>query len=128
MPDDGPPNATNRITIEEQPNTEQFAALAARAWGRRAASRRLGRSRPATSVWDPGVGYMTDFGMYERQTDGMWNIELGRIIQEDREREIQADIRLRRLIHRNEPGDVERVLASRSRKVQRPASTGAPSR
>ena len=79
------------------------------------------------SMWDPGGGYMTDFGMYERQTDGMWNIELGRIIQEDREREIQADIRLRRLIHRNEPGDVERVLASRSRKVQRPASTGAPS-
>jgi hypothetical protein len=71
---------------------------------------------------------MTAFGMYDRQTDGMWNIELGRIIQEDREREIQAEIRLRGLIHRTEPRDAERVLASRSRKVQRPASTGAPSR
>jgi hypothetical protein len=70
---------------------------------------------------------MTCFGMYSRQTVGMFNIELARIIQADREREIEAALRVRRMLR---PAEKDAVLAaSRSMcTTQRPASTGALSR
>jgi hypothetical protein len=60
----------------------------------------------------------------------MMNIELGRIIQADKEREIQAELRLRRLTHAAEPTEAGRVHATRGRDrgIQRRASTGATSR
>jgi hypothetical protein len=70
---------------------------------------------------------MTGLGNYARQTADMMNIELGRIIHQDREREIEAELRRRRLIR---PTDmVESTRPSfRIRPAQRPASTGATSR
>jgi hypothetical protein len=41
---------------------------------------------------------MTGFGIYERHNGGMVNIELARILQADREREIEAGLRQRRLL------------------------------
>jgi hypothetical protein len=45
---------------------------------------------------------MTGFGRYARDTTGMFNIELARIIQVEREQEIQAELRRRRLLGANE--------------------------
>jgi hypothetical protein len=74
---------------------------------------------------------MTSFDMYDRQTRRMFNIELARVIQEDREREIAADLRTRRLLQPTESIEaieVRRDPCLEPRPVQRPASTGAASR
>ena len=71
---------------------------------------------------------MTGFGMYGRQTDGMMNIELARILQEDREREIAAALRTRRLLQPAESSEGRRESSPPARSLQRPASTGAVSR
>ena len=74
---------------------------------------------------------MTSFGMYDRHTGGMLNIELARIIQEDREREIAAELRTRRLLQpteTTEPTLLQRDPCIESRPLQRPASTGAAAR
>jgi len=71
---------------------------------------------------------MTSFGMYRRHTARMWNIELARIIQEDREREIEAGMRLRQLTRPNPSDEKANAVVARTRRVQRPASTGAASR
>ena len=49
------------------------------------------------SVGAPPI-YMTEFGIYDRQNDVMVNVELARILQADREREIEAALRKRRLL------------------------------
>jgi hypothetical protein len=46
---------------------------------------------------------MTGFGRYTRDTVDMFNIELARIIQAEREQEIQAELRRRRLLGGNDP-------------------------
>ena len=66
--------------------------------------------------------------MYDSHTACMWNIELARIIQEDREREIEAGMRLRQLTHPNGSGEKAEATVVRTRRVQRPASSGAGSR
>jgi hypothetical protein len=71
---------------------------------------------------------MTDFGMYGGHTDRMLNIELARVIQEDREREIAAGMRLRHLTRPTETDQKSDAPVARPRRVQRPASTGAASR
>ena len=58
----------------------------------------------------------------------MWNIELARIIQEEREREIEAGLRLRQLTRPNGSDEKQAAVAARPQRVQRPASTGAISR
>jgi hypothetical protein len=99
---------------------------------------------------------MTTFGMYDRQTRPMMNLELARIIQADREREIQSALRTRRLLRKDDvdaarrtagadrrpagadgrPADADgrptdadgRPADVDRRPVHRPASTGATSR
>ena len=71
---------------------------------------------------------MTSFDMYDRQTDGMMNIELARILQEDREREIAADIRARRLLQPRESTAPRRDPCAETRPLQRRTSTGAATR
>jgi hypothetical protein len=58
----------------------------------------------------------------------MMNIELGRIIQAEREHEIQAALRVRRLIRPTETTDTARPAAHVPNRLQRPASTGAATR
>lgn len=62
--------------------------------------------------------------MYRRQTAGMMNIEFARILQADREREIEAAIRARRLLEAGR-GDRRTPAASApsAAPLQRPAST-----
>jgi hypothetical protein len=57
----------------------------------------------------------------------MWNIELARIIQEEREREIEADLRLRQLTRPTGTSATTDAVMPRTRRVQRPASNGAAS-
>jgi hypothetical protein len=66
---------------------------------------------------------MTAFDMYARDTRRMMNIELARVIQAEREREIQAELRRRRLLT-GDDGTVEsrRDVAAPARRLQRPAS------
>jgi hypothetical protein len=71
---------------------------------------------------------MTGFGMYDSQTRHMMNLELARIIQADREREIESELRTRRLLRNDAASDVRGPKAADRRPVQRPASTGAASR
>lgn len=73
---------------------------------------------------------MTGSGMYGRQTDGMMNIELARILQEDREREIAADMRVRRLLRPTDanPTPTRREPCAETRPLQRRPSTGAAAR
>ena len=69
--------------------------------------------------------------MYARQDRRMLNIELARILLADREREIEAALRARRLRRTDETAAVDQVNARDSRDVrlaQRPASSGAVSR
>jgi hypothetical protein len=70
---------------------------------------------------------MTGFGIYDRQNMGMLNFELARILQADREREIEADLRTRRVLRPAET-DAVRPAGRSMRPTQRPASTGALSR
>ena len=74
---------------------------------------------------------MTAFGMYARHTQPMMNLELARIIQMEREREVQGELRRRRLLA-NEGNNVESHDATplnlrirhlrRPRRLQRPES------
>jgi hypothetical protein len=70
----------------------------------------------------------TGFDMYGLQTDGMMNIELARILQEDREREIAADIRARRLVEPTGSTATRRDPCAEVRPLQRRPSTGATAR
>ena len=71
---------------------------------------------------------MTDIGMYRRHTRCMWNIELGRVIQAEREQEIEADLKRRRLMRPTASTDTTRALTTKRRGLQRSTSTGAASR
>jgi hypothetical protein len=71
---------------------------------------------------------MTSFGIYGRQNLVMFNIELARILQADREREIEAGLRHRRLLRSVDPTETTSADRRPIRPTQRPASTGALSR
>ena len=74
---------------------------------------------------------MTRFDMYGCHDGGMLNFELARTIQADREREIEADLRSRRLLGTDRSTTVAKTDSpSRPtiRRGQRPASSGALSR
>jgi len=66
--------------------------------------------------------------MYERQNKHMLNIELARIIQADREREIEAKLRQKRILRSTETPETTRKQSPSIRPTQRPASTAAVSR
>jgi hypothetical protein len=68
---------------------------------------------------------MTGSGMYGRHHEHMMNIELARILQHDREREIEQELRLRRLLRPTETTESIREEARPVGRLQRPAS-GAP--
>jgi hypothetical protein len=70
---------------------------------------------------------MTAFGRYARDTTDMFNIELARIIQTEREQEIQAELRRRRLLGGNNETAVRDESAPPAPRLQRRAS-GATSR
>jgi hypothetical protein len=74
------------------------------------------------------VANMTCSGMYGGHTRHMLNIEIARIIQADREREIEAELRIRRLLRPSDTADTGRTVSRKSRVSQRPASSGAASR
>lgn len=121
MPDGGPPVRqlkNNRRTIEEQPNLR---------WP----LERGDVERPS-GVQDPRRrGYMTGLGNNDRETGQMNVIVLGRILQEDREREIHATLHRRRLLAPVEAPDAPArpaPVARAFRPAQRPASTGAAAR
>ena len=65
---------------------------------------------------------MTGFDMYPRHTQPMMNIELARIIQAEREQEIQAELRRRRLLGGNVDHGQARPTVVRRGPLQRPAS------
>jgi hypothetical protein len=65
---------------------------------------------------------MTAFDMYARDTRRMMNIEFARIIQAEREREIEADLRRRRLLEGNVNDGEPRKAVAPARRLQRPAS------
>lgn len=71
---------------------------------------------------------MTSFGIYDRQNLTMLNIELARILQADREREIKVTIRNRQLLRSADTTDATPAASRSMRPAQRPASTGALSR
>jgi hypothetical protein len=71
---------------------------------------------------------MTGFGKFGRQTGGMMNIELARILHDEREREIEQALRARQLLRPTEATDTPRPAPRTIRRAQRPASTGAVSR
>lgn len=71
---------------------------------------------------------MTRSGMYGRQDEHMMNIELARILQNDREREIEQELRIRRLLRpadATESTEPSRDESRSATRLQRPAS-GAP--
>src|SRR5690349_813708 len=70
---------------------------------------------------------MTGFGKYARDTVGMFNIELARIIQTEREQEIQAELRRRRLLGANKERAVSDERSTPAPRLQRRPS-GASSR
>lgn len=66
--------------------------------------------------------------MYGRHHEHMMNIELARILQYDREREIEQELRIRRLLRPTEKPEPTESIREESRPVgrlQRPAP-GAP--
>lgn len=71
---------------------------------------------------------MTSFGIYTSQNADMLNIELARILQADREREIEAGLRDRRMLRPTETTEAPRPSIRSIRPAQRPASTTAVSR
>jgi hypothetical protein len=77
---------------------------------------------------------MTGIGMFERQNKDMLNIELARTIHADRQREIEARLRIRRLFRRGPTPEtidktwLPRPVAPPVRQDQRPTSTAAFSR
>ena len=70
---------------------------------------------------------MTSFGKYARDTVGMFNIELARIIQTEREQEIQAELRRRRLLGGTKEKAVGDECSAPAPRLQRRPS-GASSR
>ena len=70
---------------------------------------------------------MTGFGRYARDTVGMFNIELARIIQAEREQEIQAELRRRRLLEGSDPRVAQSDRSTPAPRLQRRPS-GAASR
>jgi hypothetical protein len=76
---------------------------------------------------DRTVGNMTSFGKYARDTVGMFNIELARIIQTEREQEIQAELRRRRLLGGTKEKAVGDECSAPAPRLQRRPS-GASSR
>ena len=69
--------------------------------------------------------------MYTRHDGPMMNIELARILLADREREIEAALRVRRQLRTDDTVAVDQRDARNSRgfrPTQRPASSGAVSR
>jgi hypothetical protein len=71
---------------------------------------------------------MTSFGRYDRQAVGMMNIELARILQDDREREIEASLRTRRILRPTETPEPNPPAPRTIHRTHRPMSTGAASR
>jgi hypothetical protein len=71
---------------------------------------------------------MTRSGMYDDHTQRMLNFEFARILQSDREREIERELRARRLLRPSDTVETRRVVNRATRPTQRPASTGAVSR
>jgi hypothetical protein len=71
---------------------------------------------------------MTGFGRFDGQTGAMMNIELARILHDEREREIEQALRARRLLRTTEATDTPGPAPRTIRRTQRPASTGAVSR
>jgi hypothetical protein len=71
---------------------------------------------------------MTCSGMYDCHAQHMLNIEFARIVQADREREIEAELRTRRLLRPSDTVDTGRADSRKSRASQRPASSGVASR
>ena len=77
--------------------------------------------------WGSAAENMTAFGMFPRDTSDMFNIELARIIQTEREQEIQAELRRRRLLRGNDAKARGDDGAAPAPRLQRRAS-GATSR
>ena len=71
------------------------------------------------------AGNMTGSGMYDRQTEPMMNIELARILQHDRERDIEAHLRIRRLLRPADATDSGRDVSKAVGRPQRPATGSA---
>ena len=74
---------------------------------------------------------MTGFGMYGGQTDRMMNIEVARILLAEREREIETELRHRRLVRllrSPEPTETQPRFAPSAASAQRRASSSATSR
>jgi hypothetical protein len=71
---------------------------------------------------------MTSFDMYGRQTGHMMNIELARILQAEREREIEMELRTRRLLRSAETTESIPFPTRSIRPPQRATSTGATCR
>ena len=71
---------------------------------------------------------MTGFGMYDRQNEPMMNFELARILQNEREREIEMELRTRRLLRSAETPESIPDTSRAIRRPQRAASTGPTSR
>ena len=68
---------------------------------------------------------MTGSGRYGCQTGPMMNIELARILQNDREREIEQELRVRRLLRPVETTESSRNDSRSVARLQRPASGAA---
>jgi hypothetical protein len=66
--------------------------------------------------------------MYGCQTGHMMNIELARILQAEREREIEMELRTRRLLRSAEVTESIPEASRSMRRHQRATSTGATSR
>jgi hypothetical protein len=134
-------------TIEDQVKNNRRTTeppLAARVWG---------HERPSgfslCAIQATVEGFMTSFGIYDGHDPSMFYIELARILQSDKEREIEARLRHRRLVDAARTAETTGVGARSSRTApttqpdtltsptrpnqptqatqpnQRPASTGA---
>ncbi len=76
-------------------------------------------------MWLSRGSNMTGSGRYGCQTGPMMNIELARILQNDREREIEQELRVRRLLRPADPAESDRDLQRPMARVQRPSSGAA---
>ena len=71
---------------------------------------------------------MTGSGRYGCQNQPMMNIELARILHIDREREIEQELRVRRLLRPAETTEASRDDSRPMVRAQRPASGAAACR
>ncbi len=71
---------------------------------------------------------MTCSGMYDGHTQLMLNIEFARLLQADREREIETELRTRRLLRPSDAVEPRRDVSRDARTIQRRVSSGASSR